>query len=95
MKELHRELKGRDQKYKDKLLVINKELEHIGKKKSKSKEKVYQLGMQIKASVQNLAQIARSSSKELEGFIQEIEQKTELLENLIIQSLHPQQDERI
>ena len=84
VKELQKDLQGRDQKYKDKLIAINSELEHLGKKKSKSKEKVYQLGMQIKVSVQNMAQIARSSNKEFEGFVIEIERKTDLLENLIV-----------
>ena len=56
-KELIGKVKAKEQHYKEKLLSINKDLEFMNKRKDKSKEKLFQAFIEMRATCQNIQQI--------------------------------------
>ncbi len=90
-----------ERRYKEKLVKFAQELENVGKRKSKNKERLYQAGMQIKATLNGLIDMIREhiaskhetlSLKILKPLLEQLHSKCDILESLVVDSLHHQRD---
>lgn len=93
-----------ERRYKEKLVKFAQELENVGKRKSKNKERLYQAGMQIKATLNGLIDMIREhiaskhetlSLKILKPLLEQLHSKCDILESLVVDSLHPQRDQTL
>jgi hypothetical protein len=87
-----------ERRYKDKLIQFTRELENATKRKSKNKEQFYQAGMQIKATLNAMVDLIREhiaskhetlSLKALKPLVEQMHTKCDILEQLVVDSLHP------
>lgn len=95
---MQKKIKELDRQYKDKLMRFAKELEGVSIRKSKNKERLYQAGLQIKSVLNNLIDLIRGhihnkketlSLKSLKPLLETLHEKCDMLENLVIATLHP------
>jgi hypothetical protein len=81
-----------------------RELEGVSIRKSKNKEKLYQAGLQIKSVLNNLIDLIRGhihtkketlSLKSFKPLLENLHDKCDILEQLVIATLHPQRDQTL
>jgi hypothetical protein len=77
------------------------QLEGVSLRKSKNKEKLYQAGLMIKSVLNNLIDMIRGhihnkretmSLKYLKPLLESLHDKCDILEHLVIATLHPQRE---
>ena len=63
----------------------------MAKRKSKAKERLYETGLQVKATVEAMTDLLRGepSLRLMKPLVEQIAEKSDMIEQLIISSLHP------
>jgi len=91
---LKQTIKQQEVSYTAKLSGFAEQLEGMAKRKSKAREMLYETGLQIKATVSSMNDLLRGepSLRLVKPFIEQLTEKCDMIEQLVISSLNPQRD---